>query len=166
MCMERLSRDIDNNVLQGEWHPINISRSDPKISHIFFADDLTLFATANQASCNTIMNTLNSFNLASGQKINLSKSKACFSANCQPHQMELISNTLSIKASVNFGKYLRFPIFHKRPTHSDFQFIIDNLHSKIAGWKTSMLNMTRWTTLAKASLNSIPNHVMKYIKLP
>lgn len=79
--------------------------------------------------------------------------------------MESKSNSLSIQTIANFGKYLGFPIFHKKPVNSDFQFIIDNMYSKMAGPKTNVLNMTERTTLAKDSLNSILNHVMQYIEL-
>lgn len=120
MCMERLSRSINDVVQKNEWCPINISRSGPKISYSFFADDLTLFAIADQKNCSIIISTLNSFNQVSSQKINLAKSKVFFYANFQPHQMETNSNRLSIHASTTFGKYLGLPIFHKRIVNSDF----------------------------------------------
>lgn len=45
-------------------------------------------------------------------------------------------------------------------------FIIENLKTKLAGWKTKFLNIVGRTTLAKACLNSIPTHIMHYSKLP
>lgn len=93
------------------------------------------------------------------------KSKMNYSKNTSKEDMDLFSSILGIKSSANFGKYLRFPIFHKRPTHGDFQFIIDSIKSKLTGWKTRFLNMAGRTTLAKASIASIPSHVMQFIKL-
>lgn len=72
---------------------------------------------------------------------------------------------MAIKASKSFGKYLYFPIFHKRPINRDFQFIIDSMQIKLAGWKNHFLNMAGRTTLAKFSLGCLPSHVMRYIKL-
>lgn len=63
-------------------------------------------------------------------------------------------------------KILRLPIFHSKPVHSDFQFIIDNMHARLNGWKTNFLNMAGRTVLAKASLASIHSHVMHYISFP
>lgn len=57
-------------------------------------------------------------------------------------------------------------MFYKRPSNSDFKLIIDNMQTKLSGWKINCLNMARRIILAKASLSSIFNHVMKYIKLP
>ncbi|XP_019265527.1 PREDICTED: uncharacterized protein LOC109243087 [Nicotiana attenuata] len=166
MCMERLSRSIDNTVLHNQWHPISISRSGPKISHLFFADDLTLFAKANDRNGNTILSILQNFNEQSGQKINLTKSRVLFSSNITQDVIQHLTNSLSIKHTTSFGKYLGFPIIHKKQSATDFQFIIDNMQSKMAGWKTKCLNMAGRTVLAKTSLNSIPSHVMKYINLP
>lgn len=44
------------------------------ISHLFFADDLMLFAEASENQIRLIMDCLNSFSEMSGLKVNLSKS--------------------------------------------------------------------------------------------
>ena len=66
----------------------------------------------------------------------------------------------------SFGKYLGFPIFNAKPTKQDFQFIIDNFKNRLAGWKTNHLSLAGRTTLIKATLNSIPNHIIQFIALP
>lgn len=83
ICIERLSRTIDQAVMRKDWLPLSISRNGPKISHIFFADDLTLFDRANKKNYDTILATLEDFNSASSQKANFQKSKVIFSANCK-----------------------------------------------------------------------------------
>lgn len=40
------------------------------------------------------------------------------------------------------------------------------MNKKLTGWKTRFLNMAGRTTLATSTLNSIPNHIMQYHKLP
>lgn len=52
--MERLSRNIDEAVRIKAWNPISISIFGPKVSHMFFADDLTLFSRADSHNYNTI----------------------------------------------------------------------------------------------------------------
>lgn len=77
-----------------------------------------------------------------------------------------LSSILNIQHRDSFGKYHGFPIFYKAPTMAEFQFIIDNMKAKLASWKTKILNQAGRTTFTRASLNSIPTHVMQYIQLP
>lgn len=113
--MKRLPRLIDKAADAKEWFPFSISMVGPKISHLFFAVDLTLFARANAKVCSTIIHSLYSFNEFSRQKINLLKFKVIFSSNCKPDQVLNHYVNLSIQPSSSFGKYPSFSIFHKRP---------------------------------------------------
>ena len=48
------------------------------ISHLFFADDLILFARVDEDSCKAISEVLNTFCEESGQKVSLDKSRVYF----------------------------------------------------------------------------------------
>ncbi|KAL5558507.1 hypothetical protein UlMin_034718 [Ulmus minor] len=50
----------------------------PIISHLLFADDSLLFLEAKTTTCATLKEALNSYEAASGQAVNLSKSAVCF----------------------------------------------------------------------------------------
>lgn len=81
LCMERLSRWILNNVEQGLWKYLKASRNSVRISHLFFANDLLLFAEAGIHQIDCINEGLERFCATSGQKINFSKSFVYFSPN-------------------------------------------------------------------------------------
>jgi len=46
MCMERLNQVIEEAIAQEEWSPVRCCRNGPQLSHLFFADDIVLFAEA------------------------------------------------------------------------------------------------------------------------
>ena len=69
LCMERLRHIINQAVVaEGRWKPIRLSRNGPPLSHLFFADDLLIFADAFEDQINVIMNCMNNFCNLSGQK--------------------------------------------------------------------------------------------------
>ncbi|CAL1401630.1 unnamed protein product [Linum trigynum] len=67
LCMERLGHLIQKEVEGGRWKPIQASPGGPALSHIFFADDLVLFAEASEEQGELIMKCLDQFFQASGQ---------------------------------------------------------------------------------------------------
>ncbi|KAH0709483.1 hypothetical protein KY284_010910 [Solanum tuberosum] len=133
--MERLSRAINVEVQKKAWYPIKITTRGPRLSHLFFADDPTLFAKANTQNYHTILTTMSNFCKSSGQSIKYGKSKIIFSADFKEENASKCSNILNIKTSDSFGKYLGFPIIHSKRTHKDFQFIIDSMNSRLEAGK-------------------------------
>jgi len=51
LCMEVLSAFIVEKCEEKLWDPVRASRGGIAFSHLFFADNLVLFAKANQKSC-------------------------------------------------------------------------------------------------------------------
>lgn len=138
------------------WTPIFISKGGTKVSRLFFIYDLTLFARVDSKNYETIMNTLDSFSNHSTRK-SIPSNPKLFSLETDLKWIGMQCKLPYNSSQNNFGKYLGFSIFFKNSVNSDF---LDNLKSKLVGWKINFLNMARRTTIAKASLSNIPNHVM------
>ena len=79
LCMERLGHIIQSAIEEGKWKTIQLSRNGPKLSHLFFADDLTLFSEAPVEKISIVKNCLDVFCAASGQRVKFQKSSICFS---------------------------------------------------------------------------------------
>ena len=66
LCMEMLGRIIDDKCTNNLWNPVKASAGGPAFSHLFFADDLLLFAKANSLNCESVRDAVEEFCMISG----------------------------------------------------------------------------------------------------
>ena len=109
LYMERLGHIISQAVEKGKWKPITLSRHVPPISHLFFADDLLLFAEASESQMETIMGYLNIFYESSRQNINPLKSDVAFSAGVDDEVVLRILALSGMPITTKLEKYLGIP---------------------------------------------------------
>ncbi|CAA7024805.1 unnamed protein product [Microthlaspi erraticum] len=133
LCLERLCHLIDVSTARGEWKPIRLSRGGPQLSHIFFADDLILFAEASVAQIRVIRRVLELFCAASGQNVSLEKSKTFFSQNVSRDLEKLITDESGIQSMRELEKYLGMPILQKRINKDTFGEILGRVSSRLTG---------------------------------
>ncbi|CAN1754315.1 Putative ribonuclease H protein At1g65750 [Linum perenne] len=77
-----------------------------------------------------------------------------------------ICELLNIQATQNLGRYLGVPIIHGRNSKDLYQYIIDRMEQRLAGWKVNSLSMAGRVALAKSVLNTIPTYAMQTTLLP
>ena len=109
LCVEVLGFLIDDQCSSHLWDPLKSSQNGPSFSHLFFADNLVLFAKADMKNCQSIRDTLDTFCELSGLKVNMTKSKVFFSPNVGYEARDSLCNTLGFRSIPNLGKYLGFP---------------------------------------------------------
>ena len=73
---------------------------------------------------------------------------------------------LGILATNNLGRYLGFPIIHKGRVGNAFNFVLDNLQRKLAGWKSRLLSKVGRLVLAKSAVALIAEYYMQCHNLP
>ena len=81
LCAEGLTALLNKAESEGRIKGMSICRGAPNITNLMFADDSLLFCQATQAEGETIAYILQTYEKASGQRINLEKSSAYFSSN-------------------------------------------------------------------------------------
>ena len=109
---------------------------------------------------------LNEFCLRSGQSVGVAKSRVFFSPNVELDQRDFLSDILEFNSTPNLRKYLGLPLKHVRDHKHDFDFVLDRVKKKFAGWKANLLFMASRVVLIHASSSTIPNYVMQYAPLP
>ncbi|GMJ00023.1 hypothetical protein HRI_003671500 [Hibiscus trionum] len=166
LCMERLAQAIQREVDQGTWKAFQFKRNGPLISHLFFADDLVLFAEASLEQFDVVSRVLREFCECSGHKVSISKTNIFFSPNIHIALQEDISDAFGFQCVSDLGRYLGVPLIHGRVTKATYRYVIQKVADRLAGWKVSLLSFAGCIVLAKSVLSSIPMYVMQSIRLP
>ena len=106
---------------------VKTSKNGPTFSHLFFANDLVLFAKATPENCSTIKGVLQEFCSKSGQVVSEAKSRIYFSPNVDIDQRDALVDILGFQTTPNLGKYQGFPLKHSRSSNYDFDFVLDRV---------------------------------------
>ena len=125
--MEVLGHLIEEKCSEKSWVPVKSSQSGVAFSHLFFADDLVLFAKVDHVNCSPIRDVLDSFCAQSGQSISESKSRVYFSPNIDVDTRESLCDILGFQSTPNLEKYLGFPIKHHGGNNQDLNFILESV---------------------------------------
>ncbi|KAK2418771.1 hypothetical protein QL285_040937 [Trifolium repens] len=166
LCMERLGAMISKYVSDGTWKPMQISRDGTKLSHLFFADDVLLFSKATTTSARVVKEVLDNFCSSSGLKVSFEKSKFCTSAGVCQQLRDRIGGSSQIRPTDHFDKYLGFKMFYGKVSKQDFSDIYDRVSSKLASWKSRLLNKPGRVVLANSVISSLPSYYMQINWLP
>jgi hypothetical protein len=164
--MESLSHVILQAVEDNVWKPVTISKNGPRLSHLFFADDVLLFSKASVSQSRVIEGILTRFANSSGLRVNVHKSRAFFSATTRRRKIESIVYVTGIQNTNSLDKYLGFPMIHGRLCKRDFDFLIDKIQHRLASWKNKFLNKAGRLALVQSVLTSIPTYYMQVTWLP
>ena len=141
LCMDFLGQLIEEKCNAKLWHPVKASQSGPAFSHLMFADDLLFFARADGTNCSAIRDMLDEFCLLFGQTISEAKFRVYFFPNVDRDARESLCDILGLSSTPFLGKYLGFPFRHPGSSSQDYNFILDRVKQKLAGWKANLLSL-------------------------
>ena len=129
--VEGLSTLIHKAVNRGDIHGVQVCRGAPVMSYLLFADDCFLFCRANVVEAQHLLTILKTYEAASGQEINLSKSEVFFSRKISGAAQEDLSHIVGVRHVMGTGKYLGLPLMIGRDKMSVFSFIKDRILRRI-----------------------------------
>lgn len=158
--MEMLQSKLSTGYLQGI--KVNSSLS---ICHRLFTDDLGIFIPASEENFNKLQGLLRIYELASGAKINLSKTGIIFLAMNDIPQW-LTDTGCKISKSGEIQKYLGAPIGYQLKLSTLHDFCLARISKRIKGWTNHLLSFTGKTILIQHVLQSIAIYHMMYIATP
>ncbi|WJX78361.1 hypothetical protein P8452_61592 [Trifolium repens] len=166
LITEGLTSLIHKAVACGDLHGVKICRGAPVVSHLLFADDCFLFCRSNISETTKLMEILKTYEMASGQEINLSKSEVFFSRNISRAGQEDLSNIMGVKHVLGTGPYLGLPSMVGRSKKGTFAYINDRIWKRINGWRSRPLSRAGKEVMIKSVLQAIPAYIMNIYLLP
>ncbi|XP_057730720.1 uncharacterized protein LOC130946057 [Arachis stenosperma] len=147
LCMELLSQLIGAVLKNNYWKPINLSKDGPQLSHLSFANDLILFSEASMEQAEIISMVLDAFCQSPGKKVNNEKTRIFFFTNVGNIVRYEISEALWFTHTDDLEKYLGIPLIHSKVSKEAYSGIINNLNSRLNGWKAATLLLAGRPTL-------------------
>ncbi|KAL5583172.1 hypothetical protein UlMin_015614 [Ulmus minor] len=101
----------------------------------------------------------------SGQSFNALKSKIFFNPAASRRTTGLITTIMGFSHIASNSAYLGLPLFctgHNK----DFNFLVKQLDSKLAGWKARTLSKAKKLILIKSIALAVPTYSMQTVKIP
>ena len=112
------------------------------------------------------MEILETYEGASGQKVNKSKTAIFFSKSTAEATKQEIKEALGIQEIAHFEQYLGLPSLVGRRKKEGFNFIKEKVWRKLQGWEGKLLSQAGREVLIKAVIQAIPTYAMGCFKLP
>ncbi|CAL9013233.1 unnamed protein product [Prunus brigantina] len=166
LCMEKLSHIINGAVLGKIWKPIKVVRGGPAISHLFFADDLILFAEAHTQQATIMHHCLETFCGLSGQQVNFDKSRIFCSPNTNHGTATQIASICGSPLTDSLGNYLGVPLIHSRVKNDTYSHVVAKVQQRLASWKSHTLSMAGRLVYLQAISSAIPIYSMQTVQFP
>lgn len=142
------------------------SRRVSRINHIFFVDNSLLFYKANLRHWQKLTSLLETYEQASGQRLNKSKTAIFFSRNTPREIKEEILEVSGILVSQRYDTYLGLPALVGKSRIAAFHGIKDRVWGRLQDWKLKFLSQAGKEILLKAVIQAIRTYSMNVFLLP
>jgi hypothetical protein len=109
---------------------------------------------------------IKTYESASGQEINLTKSEVFFSRNLSSPAQEDLSRIMGVRHVLGTGNYLGLPSMIGRKKKAVFAYIKDRIWKRINSWRGRTLSRAGKEIMIKSVLQAIPSYIMSVYLLP
>jgi hypothetical protein len=155
LAVDVLGRLINHAAALGVLQRLHPHRHVPAMS--LYADDVVLFCHPSHDDTAAVRELLHIFGLASGLRVNYSKSSAAL-INCTDDDVAAVSAGLGCPVVEMPITYLGIPLTIRRPTRAQMQPTIDRVAAKLPTWKAHLMDKAGRLKLVKSVLSAIPIH--------
>lgn len=138
--------------------------SDLVISHLQYADDTIRIGKASVQNLWTIKAVLRGFEMASGLKINFSKSSLIW-VNVSEEFMSMGCDFLNCSEGCLPFKYLGLPVGANLRSMSTWEPLVETLGGRLNSWSNRYISFGGIVVLLNSMFNSIPIFYLSFLKM-
>ncbi|GKA57981.1 RNA-directed DNA polymerase, eukaryota, reverse transcriptase zinc-binding domain protein [Tanacetum coccineum] len=164
LIMESLHLSFQRVVEAGMFQGLHLG-GEVILSHMFYADDAVFVGQWSEGNINSLVHVLDCFNLVSGLKINMKKSKIM-----GMHVKSDKVNTAATKLGCLVLKvpftYLGSKVGGVMSKFTAWSEVVDRVKNRLSKWKMNTLSIGGRLTLLKSVLGSMPIFHMSLFKVP
>ena len=136
--------------MNGDIHGFSLCRNGQKLTHLLFVDDSLLFCRATEEECGKVLNILEAYEGASGQKVNRSKTTLFFFSKSTSDAIKSnIKLALGVPKIAQYEKYLGLPSLVGKGKKASFNYIKERVQKKLQGWEGKLLSQVVREVLIK-----------------
>ena len=128
--IESLHGLINNAKSRGDIKGFSLCKRGPTLTHMLFADDNLLFCRATSEECAKVLNILEAYEQASGQKVNKNKTAIFFSKSTSETTKQAIQATMGHQKITQY-EYLGLPSLIGRGKKESFSYIKEKVWWKL-----------------------------------
>ncbi|XP_041017886.1 uncharacterized protein LOC121260102 [Juglans microcarpa x Juglans regia] len=166
LCGEALNCLLNRAKCNGFITCLPIRQNHLHINHLFFTDDSLLFCKANSIEWIHLYHLLDTYEKASGQRLNKDKTSIFFSRNTREETKEIVTSIAGIRGTNSCKKYLDLPALIGRLRTYSLKGVLAKVQAKLSSWKTKLLSQAGKEILVKVVIQSILTYCMGIFKLP
>ncbi|KAL0318500.1 UNVERIFIED_CONTAM: hypothetical protein Sangu_2006200 [Sesamum angustifolium] len=125
-----------------------------------------IFCQASSEALTVIKRIFKMYEIASGLKINWSKSALVFSKNIPPEARVVLARILEVEVRDKHDEYLGLPSIVGKSKREVFEGLNERCWNKFNGWANRKLSQAEHAVLIKIVLQAMPSYVMNCFEIP
>nr|XP_009786255.1 PREDICTED: uncharacterized protein LOC104234397 [Nicotiana sylvestris] len=166
LAAETLSRGLNALHTNLYFCGFGMPKWSPKINHLAYVDDMLIFSSSDETSLMLIMQVLNTYEAASGQLVNKTKSDVYLHHLTDMKVVNKVERITGIHRSEFPIIYLGCPIFYARRKLEYYQPLITKVMDKLQSWKGKLLSVGGRAVVISHVLQSMPMHLLSAVNPP
>ncbi|EOY04491.1 Non-LTR retroelement reverse transcriptase-like protein [Theobroma cacao] len=125
-----------------------------------------LFGATTKTQVRVMMQVIQKFCSASGEKVSLNKSEIFVSSNIHSSKAKALSRVARISLIKDLSKYLGAPMLHGRVTKATYSDLCNKVGRKLEQWSNKFLSMAGRVSLVQAVSSTMASYIMQTTLLP